>query len=168
MDVGNMTSLLLLCIYLYTNHESNKIIQSPYLFTLYTCRNERMKKKMNTRRLENKNEVWYDMNEWLWIWPIPILYSRHDTRTNGIWNSPNNQSMQIHAGTITRRLEAPSLEVIKTKDLKTEDLIGGSADQTPPCYTMYALSNTRKETLTFFKNWIIICIIDYFMEFSLF
>ncbi len=58
-----MTSLQSLCTYRYTNHESHGIIHSPYLFTLYTCRNGRIKEKMKTRRFEN--EDWYDMIELL-------------------------------------------------------------------------------------------------------
>ncbi len=32
----------------YLNHKSNGMIHSPYLFTLYTCKNERMKETMKT------------------------------------------------------------------------------------------------------------------------
>ncbi len=53
------------------------------------------------------------------------------------------------------------------KDLKMEDSINGSADQTQTLlhYTVYALSRTRMEILKFFGNWIVIFIIDYFMKF---
>ncbi len=53
---------------------------------------------------------------------------------------------------------------------KTEDSISRSGNQTQTLLhcTVYALSNTRTETLKFFGNWIKIIIIDYYMEFSLF
>ncbi len=91
-----------------------------------------------------------------------------DTQTNGIWNSLNNQSTQIHQGAITWRLETWSLEETKTK--KTENSISGSTNKTQTllCYTVYAPSNTRTKILNFFGNWTIIFIIDYFMEFCFF
>ncbi len=92
-----------------------------------------------------------------------------NTRINGIWNSPNNKSTQTNIGEITYRLETRSLEETKTKDPTTEDLISRLADQTQTLlhHTVHALSNTRMKILNFFGNWIIIFIIDYFMEFSL-
>ncbi len=53
------------------------------------------------------------------------------------------------------------------EDPDTEGSISGSADQTQTLlhYTVHALSNTRREILKFFGNWIIIFIINYFMKF---
>ncbi len=74
-----------------------------------------MKEKMKTRRLKNKNEVWY---EWIIVNMTDTDTADGDTRTNGIWNSLNNQFTQTHAGTITWRVEVRSLEETMTKDPK--------------------------------------------------
>ncbi len=123
-----------------------------------------MKEKMKTRRLENEN--WYDMNELLWIWPILIWRMViREWMEYGILR--NNQSTQTHAGAISGRLEAWSLEETKTKDPKTENSISGSADQTQTLlHTQCMHYQTQEQKYwNFFRNWIII---DYFMEFSLF
>ncbi len=61
---------------------------------------------------------------------------------NGIWNISNNQSTQTHTGAITQ-----SLKPQRDKDLKIEDLISGSANQTQTLlhYTEYALKNGNIE-----------------------
>ncbi len=85
-----------------------------------------------------------------------------DTRMNGIWNSPNNQSTENYAGA--------NLKTRRDKDPKIEDSISRSVDQTQTLlhYTVYALSNTRTYILKLFGNQIITFTIDYFMELSLF
>ncbi len=160
----NIHNRLLYGIFAFLVHFAAKILQFLEFLGI-SCYLETILK--NVKSLEISWKFLRDGST-VWIWTILIQpMASHERMKYG-----TVQIINLHRPTQVRLLEDSKLKASKRKRWNTRRQKTRSMDQPIKlkhyCTTQCLHSNTRMEILKFFGNWIIIFIIDYFMEFSLF